>query len=61
MMCKPAVKLLEKQENKPSFENPNEVIKVNLKWSSNNILVKLVPIGIAKKKDDKIDDASEVK
>jgi len=51
MMCKPAVKLLEKQENKPSFENPNEVIKINLKWSSNNILVKLVPIGAAKKKD----------
>jgi hypothetical protein len=33
------------------FDNPNEVIKVNLKWAVANILVKLVPIGAAKKAD----------
>lgn len=52
MLCKPGVKLLEKQIPKPNFESPDEVIKLNLKWTSNNILVKLVPIGAAKKKTD---------
>lgn len=46
------MKLLEKQTPKPVFDNPNEVIKVNLKWAVANILVKLVPIGAAKKKTD---------
>jgi hypothetical protein len=31
------------------------VIKLNLKWAVNNILVKLVPVGAAKKK---VEDAS---
>lgn len=50
MMCKPGMKLLEKQVSKPSFDNPNELIKINPKWQVANILVKLVPIGAAKKK-----------
>jgi hypothetical protein len=44
------MKLLEKTENKPTFDNPNEIIKVNLKWAVANILVKLVPVAAAKKK-----------
>lgn len=50
MMCKPGMKLLEKTQPKPSFDNPQEIIKVNMKWAVANILVKLVPIGAAKKK-----------
>ena len=50
-MCKPGTKLLEKQINKPTFDTPSEVIKVNLKWSSPNILVKLIPVGASKKAD----------
>lgn len=46
------MKLLEKQISKPTFDRPDEVIKVNLKWASNNILVKLVPVGAAKKKQE---------
>lgn len=52
MMCKPGMKLLEKQTPKPVFDNPNEVIQVNLKWAVANILVKLVPVGAAKKKTE---------
>jgi hypothetical protein len=48
MMCKPGVKLLEKQEFKPSFDNPDEVIALNLNWSSANIQVKLVAMGMVK-------------
>lgn len=44
------MKLLEKTENKPTFDNPNEIIRLNLKWSVANILVKLVPIAATKKK-----------
>jgi hypothetical protein len=51
MLCNPRMKLLEKQLNKPSFDNPDETVKLNLKWTSQNILVKLVPVGAAKKKD----------
>lgn len=51
MLCKPGVKLLEKQKNKPVFDDPTEIIKLNVNWSSNNILVRLVPIGAAKKTD----------
>lgn len=51
MMCKPGMKLLEKQEQKPKFDNPNETIKLNMKWQNANIMVKLVPIGAAKKQD----------
>ena len=36
--------------SKPTFENPKELIKINPKWQVANILVKLVPIGAAKKK-----------
>lgn len=50
------MKLLEKTENKPSFDNPNEIIKVNLKWAVANILVKLVPVAAAKKKADDQND-----
>jgi hypothetical protein len=50
MMCKPGMKLLEKEVSKPTFDKPTEVIKLNLKWAVNNILVKLVPVGAAKKK-----------
>ena len=52
MMCKPQMKLLEKQTPKPVFDNPNEQIKLNLKWAVANILVKLVPVGAAKKKTE---------
>ena len=51
MMCKPGVKLLEKQKNKPVFADKDETVKLNQKWASQNILVKLVPIGAAKKAD----------
>lgn len=46
------MKLLEKQTPKPVFDNPNETIKLNLKWAVANILVKLVPVGAAKKKTE---------
>ena len=46
------MKLLEKQTPKPVFDNPNEQIKLNLKWAVANILVKLVPVGAAKKKTE---------
>ena len=52
------MKLLEKTENKPSFDNPNEIIKVNLKWAVANILVKLVPVAAAKKR---VEDQSDNK
>ena len=59
MMCKPGMKLLEKGTQKPVFDNPAEIIKVNLNWAVQNILVKLVPVGAAKKKGD--DDKAESK
>ena len=43
-MCKPGMKLLEKGTQKPAFDNPAEIIKVNLNWAMQNILVKLVKL-----------------
>jgi hypothetical protein len=43
MMCKPQIKLLLKQVQKPEFKDDNENIKLNLDWKNPNILVKLVP------------------
>lgn len=61
MFCNPKYKLLDKQEKKPSFENENEIISINLKWSSPNILVRLVPIPAAKKKAGGQDEPIEKK
>jgi hypothetical protein len=33
-LCNPKVKLLEKGVNKPSFDDDNEVIKLNLKFTN---------------------------
>lgn len=43
MLCKPAVKLLLKEKNKPVFDNEEEKISLNKAWKHQNMLVKLVP------------------
>lgn len=42
-MCNPKMLLLKKQIKVPKFENPDEMIEINMQWSSKNILVKLAP------------------
>lgn len=49
MFCNPKQLVLKKAINKPKFEDNNELIKVNLTWTQANIMVKLLPVGGAKK------------
>ena len=42
-LCNPKVRILDKAVKKPTFEDPNEKIKINLKFNSNNIRVNVVP------------------
>lgn len=50
-MCKPGVKLLVKEINKPVWDKPDETIKINLAYKSANLMVKIIPQGGAKKID----------
>lgn len=43
MLCKPTVKLLIKEKNKPAFENDDEKVTLNATWKNQNMLLKLVP------------------
>jgi hypothetical protein len=49
MFCNPKQLVLKKAINKHKFEDNNELIKVNLAWTQANIMVKLLPVGGAKK------------
>ena len=49
-LCNPKVRVLDKQIKKPTFDNPDEKIKINLKFTSNNIRVNLMPSTSQKKK-----------
>jgi len=42
-LCNPKVRVLDKAVKKPTLTDPNEKIKINLKFTSNNIRVNLVP------------------
>jgi cullin 1 len=41
---------LDKAVKKPTFDDPNEQIKLNMKFTSNNIRVNLIPVASSKKK-----------
>ena len=49
-LCNPKVKLLEKGVNKPTFDDDNEVIKLNLKFQNPALRVNVVPVANATKK-----------
>lgn len=49
-LCNPKVKLLEKGVNKPSFDDENEVIKLNLKFTNQALRVNVQPQPTAAKK-----------
>ena len=49
-LCNPKLRVLDKQIKKPTLDDPNEKIKINLKFTSNNIRVNLIPTQTAKKK-----------
>ena len=42
-LCNPKVRVLDKQIKKPSLDDPQEKIKINLKFMNNNIRVNLIP------------------
>jgi hypothetical protein len=42
-LCNPKVRILDKAVKKPTFDDPDEKIKINLKFNSNNIRVNVVP------------------
>lgn len=52
-LCNPKVRVLDKQIKKPTLDDLNEKIKINTKFSNNNIRVNLIPATGAKKKDAK--------
>ena len=41
---------MDKQIKKPTFDDPKEQIKLNMKFTSNNIRVNLIPVASNKKK-----------
>ena len=49
-LCNPKVRVLDKQIKKPTFDDPKEQIKLNMKFTSNNIRVNLIPVASNKKK-----------
>ena len=49
-LCNPKIRVLDKQIKKPTLDDPNEKIKINPKFTSNNIRVNLIPTQTAKKK-----------
>ena len=49
-LCHPKVHVLDKAVKKPTFDDPNEQIKLNMKFTSNNIRVNLIPVASMKKK-----------
>jgi hypothetical protein len=49
-LCNPKVKLLEKGVNKPTFDDENEVIKLNLKFQNPALRVNVVPVANAAKR-----------
>lgn len=50
-LCNPKIRLLDKAVKKPTFDDPNEQIKLNQKFTSNNIRVNLIPTTSSKKKE----------
>lgn len=54
-LCNPKVRILDKAVKKPTFDDPDEKIKINLKFNSNNIRVNVVPQASAKKKTNEKD------
>ena len=42
-LCNPKVRVLDKQIKKPTLDDPNEKIRINLKFTNNNIRVNLIP------------------
>ena len=48
-LCNPKVRVLDKAVKKPTLDDPNEKIKINLKFNSNNIRVNLIPTQTAKR------------
>lgn len=59
-LCNPQVKVLKKQINKPSFDNPQEKITLNLEYKAPNIRNNLIPAKTLKKKDPAL-NAEEIK
>ena len=55
-LCNPKVRVLDKAVKKPTFDDPNEQIKLNMKFSSNNIRVNLIPTQSNKKKNPGADE-----
>ena len=49
-LCNPKVRVLDKAIKKPTLDDPNEKIKINLKFTNNNIRVNLIPTTTNKKK-----------
>ena len=49
-LCNPKVRVLDKQIKKPTLDDPNEKIRINLKFTNNNIRVNLIPTTSQKKK-----------
>lgn len=49
-LCNPKIRVLDKQIKKPTLDDPNEKIKINFKFTSNNIRVNLIPTAPARKK-----------
>ena len=42
-LCKPKVRLLDKQVKKPTFDDPKELIRINKKFKNANRRVVLAP------------------
>ena len=49
-LCNPKIRVLDKEIKKPNFDKPDEKISLNMKFSSNNIRVNLMPAQTQKKK-----------
>jgi len=43
-LCNPRTKLLKKEIQKPTLDDENEKISVNLKFTNNNIRVNMTPV-----------------
>lgn len=43
-LCNPKTKILKKEVAKPSFDDPNELISVNLDFKNDNIKLVLIPV-----------------
>jgi len=54
-LCNPKVRVLDKQIKKPTLDNPDEKIKINMKFASNNIRLNVIPSVTAKKKTGEVD------